>query len=111
MRIATWNLERPKASSGKNTEIIEKLKEVNADILILTETHSSIDLREKYAHSLSSDPLLPSEVADYKEGENRTTIWSKHPMRGPIKTFDSSTSICACVQTPRGELNLSLIHI
>jgi exonuclease III len=42
MRIAIWNLERLK--KRKRQLIIDKLIEIDADILILTETNSSIQL-------------------------------------------------------------------
>ncbi len=49
MKIATWNLERPNDSSkSRNTKIIESLNEVDADILILTETNTIINPGSAY---------------------------------------------------------------
>ena len=107
MKIATWNVERPNASSiERNSEIIQALKEVNADILILTETHSLINPGEQYT-PYSSEPLpnLKDSIA-YKPGENRTTIWSKYPAIRRLETSDSSTSVCVSVETPLGDLNI-----
>jgi exonuclease III len=105
MKIATWNLERPETFSRKNESILEKLKEIDADILILTETNKCIDLEPEYA-GFSSKELMPSEVCAYTKGENRTTIWSKKKYRKTreIETCDSSTSVCVGFQTERGEL-------
>ncbi len=44
MKIATWNVERLKHSS-KLEEIISKIEELEADILVLTETDSRIKLK------------------------------------------------------------------
>ena len=48
MKIATWNLERININGQKTNGIIEYLKNLNADILILTETNECIDLGEQY---------------------------------------------------------------
>jgi endonuclease/exonuclease/phosphatase family metal-dependent hydrolase len=107
MKIATWNIERPDTSSKeRNSQIIQALKEVNADILILTETNSLISPGEQYT-PYSSEPLpnLKDSIA-YKSGENRTTIWSKYRAITRIETSDSSTSVCVSVETPLGELNI-----
>jgi exonuclease III len=105
MKIATWNLERPKTSSRKNESILEKLKGIDADILILTETNKCIDLEPEYA-GFPSKELMPSKVCAYTKGENRTTIWSKKKFRKTreIQTCDSSTSVCVGFQTENGEL-------
>jgi exonuclease III len=57
MKIATWNLER--LIKRKNQLLLDKLVDINADILILTETNSIIQL-ENYT-CISTD-LLPTEL-------------------------------------------------
>lgn len=105
MKIATWNLERPNPSSvGKNETILAELKRVNADLVILTETNSIIDPGAEYT-PLASDPLPIPGQSDYKQGENRTTVWSKYPLRR-IETYDPATAVCINVQTPQGSLNV-----
>jgi hypothetical protein len=96
MEIATWNVERPTTTSNKNASIIGEIRNLNADILILTETHSIIR-PPGYAYSLASDTLTA-------DGENRTTIWSKYPLGDRIRTFAPETSVCVNVQTPHGGL-------
>lgn len=106
MKIATWNLERPKLSSKtRNAKIIERLKEIDADILILTETNSII--HPGIAYTSFATPALPlSEGSIYSVGENRTTIWSKYPGSKHIETYDRLTSHCIGIQTPIGHLNI-----
>jgi hypothetical protein len=78
------------------------LSDVNADIIVLTETNFVIDPGEEYT-PLSSAPLPIPGSYDYKDGENITTIWSKYPIRR-IKTRNGNTSVCAYVETPHGGL-------
>jgi hypothetical protein len=79
MKIATWNLERPNDSSkSRNTNIIEELNEVDADILILTETNTIINPGSAYTPFATTSLKLLNQPY-YKKGENRTTIWSKYP--------------------------------
>lgn len=106
MKIATWNVERPSESSKvRNTKIVEALKEVDADILILTETNSLIHPGEEYS-SFATTSLQLLDEPHYENGENRTTIWSKYPVNRYMKTYDSFTSICVGIRTPLGELNV-----
>jgi len=105
LRIATWNLKRPSASSkDRNSRIIKALKEIDADILILTETSSLINPGNEYTPYCSEPlPALRDSVA-YEAGENRTTIWSKKPAIRRIETSDPFTCVCVSVETPLGEL-------
>ena len=56
MRIATWNLERPDpADVATNQARMEKIREVGADLWILTETHEVIDLSDTH-HGAATAP-------------------------------------------------------
>ncbi|MFA9215256.1 MAG: endonuclease/exonuclease/phosphatase family protein [Candidatus Methylacidiphilales bacterium] len=103
MRIATWNLER--LEKRKNQHIINKLVDINADILVLTETNSIIQL-DKY-HCISTD-LLPTyfDNIKYNIGENRVSILTKYKTKTQHKTFDSYTAICTDIETPFGLLTV-----
>lgn len=107
MKLATWNLERPrrpKTSSEKNAAIAKKLKEVDADVLVLTETNECIDLSFGYV-GFPSEGLKPCKECEYTTGENRTTIWVKSTYAATKKdTSDPSTSVCVSVETDRGAL-------
>lgn len=41
-KIANWNLERPKSKTEKTKLAIEKIQEVKADIIVLTETSKQL---------------------------------------------------------------------
>ena len=100
LKIATWNLQRPKAGSWKNTpKILEKIREINADIWVLTETNTAISPGDNYT-SISST-LIP----DYhSQGEACSTIWSRHPATLiDLPTFDSTIAVCAEVDAPVGK--------
>lgn len=109
LKIATWNVERPSNSSKiKNGKILEALKGIDADILILTETNSCINPGEGYC-SFATSSLTGSfstKDGEYREGENRVTIWSKFPGSRHKDFSDSHSSICAAISTPLGELNV-----
>jgi len=94
MRIATWNLERPTARKLKKVEALQaRMRMIDADVWILTETNSCVSPGSEY-QCLESLPITGSER--YASGENRTTIWSRLPMgREPIRTHDPETAVCA----------------
>ena len=100
MKIATWNIERQLKSNKKFDSIIDTLKGINADILILTETNKELELGEQYSAHHTSKPT----ESFYKESETRVTIFSKYLSLGQIETFRSDTSICNILKTPFGKL-------
>lgn len=103
MRIATWNLQR--IDKRKNQLILDKLVDINADILVLTETNSIIQL-ENYT-CISTD-LLPTDFDDikYNFGENRVSILTKYKATTQHKTFDSYSTVCSDIETPYGLLTV-----
>ena len=100
MRIATWNVERP---TGREPEQIEalhaRMRAVNAeeevDVWILTETHSCISPGNGF-QCRATTPITGPER--YAEGENRTTIWSRLPIRRSVPTHDPETAVCAEIE-------------
>jgi hypothetical protein len=103
MKIATWNLER--LEKRKNQLIIEKLIEIDADILILTETNACIQLDN---YTCISTELLPNgfDNTKYEVGENRVSILTKHKTTNRHETYDSYTTVCADIETPDGTLTV-----
>jgi exonuclease III len=100
MKIATWNLERPARNGQKSAAIVEYLKMLNADILVLTETNEFIDLGAAYE-------VVHTEIFSgnfYKQGDRQVSIFSKYPIVKHIPTFRADTSLCVAVNTPQGEL-------
>ena len=103
MKILTWNLERPKK---ENQVLLNKLTEYNADIVVLTETNSKINLGNEYSFIASDTLVVGYEGVKYYDGENRTTIWTKYPIKSKNRTYDSFTSVCVELETPTGLLTI-----
>ena len=104
MKIINWNVGRPTAN--KSRQITDKLNQLDGDILILTETNSTIIPLGNY-HHISTD-LLPNNYdgINYNVNENRTSIFSKYPITKTYKTFDNFTSLCADIETSFGSLTI-----
>ena len=100
MKIATWNIERPIKTSKKIPLIIDCLQKLDADILILTETNEVIQPAVNYNCFYTST----LKELFYKEGERRTSIYSKYEAVGQFDTFRDDTSICITLRTPLGDL-------
>lgn len=108
IRIATWNLERPKFNGWKKNPLIrEKIRDIDADIWVLTETNASIvpesksDPQAGYV-AVASLPDTLHSLGTFSRGENCSTIWSRFGVNRTIKTFDAGTAVCAEVNTPLG---------
>lgn len=103
MKIINWNVGRP--SDNKVKSITEKLIELNADMVVLTETSSLIDLGSTYNY-LSTDYIEQDferqNFIKYKNSERRTSIYSKYPISKTYSTYDKFTSICLDVDTSIG---------
>lgn len=122
LRIATWNVGRPGPSGvERNAAIIAKLREIDADIWILTETNTCISPGTVYNAWAS-----PVDQPFRRPGERATMIWSRLPMRRALPTFagmisradaanpiypsyavlgeDESPAVCVEVITPFGPL-------
>ena len=104
MKILTWNVERLKKFKNQNLRTI--INFYDADILVLTETSSKLDFSKNYK-CISTEKLVQNyDGIDYKEEENRTTIWTKYEIVKQNKTFDNFTSICSEIKTEFGVLNI-----
>lgn len=99
LRIATWNLDR--SGIRKKTRIgpqLKKLEGVDADILVLTETHESTRPSGYDFHIASKrDP-------DYhQEGESCVSIWSRYPLAEiPSTPENRYLTVCAEIHGPTG---------
>ncbi len=103
MRIATWNLQR--LDKRKNQQILDILIDINADILVLTETSSIIQLDNYNCISTDSLPTNFDNIK-YNVGENRVSILTKYKTTTQHKTFDSITAVCIDIETPFGLLTV-----
>lgn len=102
MKIATWNIERLKHKS-KLTSIIRALKDIDADILILTESDIQVHL-DNYKYQLTTPPVSEIRPGYYKSSEVRVSIYTNYPVLKQFDTYENYTSLCAELQTERGNL-------
>ena len=101
MKIATWNIDR--LQSKKNViPLAECIRKIDADILVLTEYNSILEL-PFYDYKITTEPL-PESPYHYKETERRVAIFSKFPIKKRFKTYDSQTSCCVELETNFGNL-------
>lgn len=101
MKIATWNIER--LQKRKNDKILQSIREIKADILILTEASNLIDLSDDYLYSAKTAALYNINN-NYRVDEYRIIIFSKFPIIKIIKTYDDSTSCCVEIKTTNENL-------
>jgi len=100
MRIATWNLERPGPSNRVRIgACLDKIREIDADLWILTETHELIDLSATH-HGAASAPSRRKP----RPGESCATVWSRWPILRSIPTSDPTEAVCVEVDHPAGPL-------
>ncbi len=100
MRIATWNVERLKHSPQ---EIQTVCQELDADILVLTETDERIRLPFKQCISTKSLAGITEPVV-YKETEKRVAIYTDYHCVRQYETYDAQTAVCAELETEHGNL-------
>lgn len=95
-KIANWNLERPKSKTEKIKFAIEKIKEVNADVIVLTESSDAIDLSELYPFQIST--------LSYERTPNEqwVSILSKWKITKQIETFDNYRTVSGIIESPFG---------
>ncbi|WP_432670753.1 endonuclease/exonuclease/phosphatase family protein [Flavobacterium sp. SM2513] len=102
MKIATWNIERLKHKSAL-PEIHTVLVELNADILVLTETDSRIHL-SKFKTCITTPSLSELDAKTYSQTEHRVAIYTNYEVINQFETCDNYTSLCVEVATPKGNL-------
>ena len=102
MRIATWNVERL-SPQKRLPGILEELRRVDADILVLTETDRRIQPNYPYDYHT---PLLSKAVSGeyYRPTENRVSIFAKVPAIRQYAVADAKTSLCVELATELGPL-------
>lgn len=105
LRIATWNLDRPTRNHRKKSQArIDQLKEVAADIWILTETDQSIAVE---GHSRFA--TMPPSDKGYSASEAYAAIHSRFAMRAvPDTRFDPQFAVC--VEIPESPLGPLIVY-
>jgi hypothetical protein len=92
LRIATWNLDRSGIRRKSRIQPqLDKICEINADLWVLTETHSAIALPGYESLASERDPEY------HEEGESCVTIWSRWPLR---EISASILTVCGEFQLP-----------
>ena len=97
-RFATWNLQRPTALQGERRRRLSSwLGKVNADVWVLTETHSTVTPGEGFnvPATTSVDPI-------HEPGEAWATIWSRFPMCALPPSSDPTRAVAALIHPPGG---------
>lgn len=107
LRVATWNVERPHEQGRKNGVIREKLRELDADLLVLTETHAAIVPDHLEAHAATENNTANDWRylnSAHRAGEHCAMIWSRWPIVATHTTFDRTHAVCAEIATPLGHV-------
>ena len=100
LRIAIWNIERPRTGQTEKIAALEvRMQQVHADIWILTEAHEGVSPGSDY-DCVATTPI--NKPRTHTPGENRTTIWSRLPIKEVVDTHDPETAVCANIETPFG---------
>jgi exonuclease III len=97
--IGTWNVEY--ARNARNMDRLAMMSAYPADIWILTETHTSLDLSSTHT-PYKSDPR--PIVRNVDAGSTWVTIWSRFKLIDRIEVPDSHRQVAAIFDTPAGRL-------
>jgi hypothetical protein len=101
MRVATWNLDRPRARQSARIECITRqIQEVDADVWLLTETSHLVVPGDRCASIIAE----PTGTDRSEPQEARSAIWSLYPIVRVIETHDPKTAVCAIIRIPIGPL-------
>ena len=97
MRIGTWNVEYA-AGAAKNERRVARMREANAAIWGLTETHDDLVLGDAY-HVLAT-----AQRPHGRAGGRWVAIASTFPITRAIPTRDPIRTVAALIETPLGAL-------
>lgn len=96
MRIANWNVNHAR-ESWRRSALEAEMREIDADVWVLTETHERLDPgcgNKCVAHSARSEEL--------KDGESWVSIWSRLPLIEERPTTDKTFSAAAVLKLRDG---------
>jgi hypothetical protein len=97
MRLGTWNVEYA-AVRAKNDRRLSRLRKMDADIWVLTETHDDLDLGPDYRAVSTTQRSTGRACARW------TTIWSRFPITKILPVEDSHRTVAALFESPTGPL-------
>lgn len=98
MRIATWNLARPRPTGRRARALLEHVASIQADLWVLTETHVGFHPGPSYRMVASSAP-----AQDRTPSERWTMIWAREELAAAsVATADDERTACARLVMPDG---------
>jgi hypothetical protein len=97
LRIGTWNVEYA-AGAAKNERRLARMREANAAIWVLTETHDSLGLGDAY-HVLAAE-----QRPHGRAGGRWVAIASRFPFTRAIPTRDPVRTVAGMLETPLGSV-------
>lgn len=101
MKIATWNIERLK-HKRELTDIIRSCEEIQADILVFTET--DLQAQPDFTCCYQTPKLSEIQPDYYNPTENRVSIFTRYKSVSQLQTYDKYTALCVELETERGNL-------
>ena len=101
MKIATWNVERLKHKKLLD-EMLHSIDEVNADILVLTETDQRLHPKYRFCYETPGMAICQPDI--YAPTENRVSIYTNYPCVRQHSTYDENTALCVELETEKGNL-------
>ena len=94
MKIATWNVQRPRARTPERRDRLRSLMQAqDADVWVLTETTESLAPSDGFSASFSKTSDRPETP-----GERWVGIWSRFPIIEQFAVRDSARSTAVRVQ-------------
>jgi len=98
-RVATWNLDHASKGSRPIAAQIERIKSIEADVWVLTETCDKVSL-------VDAGFQCRTPCRHHKYGKYWTTIWSRFPFSSEqiLHSQDDETVTAAEINTPGGRL-------
>lgn len=98
MRIATWNLARPRRNGRRARALLEHVASVQADVWVLTETHADFHPGPGYSMVASSAP-----AQDRTPSERWAMIWARNELVATtVPTSRDERAACARLVMPGG---------
>ena len=95
VKIGTWNVEYGRGE--RNARRLAKLREHDADVWVLTETHDEVDLSETH-EAIRTERRYPSNPSSFW-----TTIWTRRPCLERIDTVDRERTVAARLELAPGQ--------
>ena len=74
MKLINWNVEWATPRSPRSVEILRRIKNLQPEVVCLTETHEG--LLSKAGHTISSQPDYGHPIKPHRR---KVMLWSRHP--------------------------------